>query len=102
MERIENHPSGEESDKSREKETGQPIKRENPSIGLEEDELEVQVEEGSETFRACDGRTIEINGLRKFSKNFQLERPTVKDQNSASEMNDTKDLAHTLRPGSAK
>ena len=100
MDRTEKHPPGEESDKSREKETSQPIKRENPSIDIEEDELEEQVQEESEAFRACDDKTVEINGLRKFSENLRLERPTVKDRNSASETNNTKDLAYRLRPGS--
>ena len=103
MGKLEKLPTGGESDKSRDKNTGQPDKEERPSIEVEEDEFEEEVEEEvedeTESFRACDCKSIEMNGLRKFSKNFQLAKPTVKDQISAREPNDQKDLAYRLKPG---
>ena len=39
-----------------------------------EAEFQEELEDETLPFRACDDRTIETNGLRKFSKNLDLER----------------------------
>ena len=64
-------------------------------------------EDETTPFRACDDRTIEMNGLRKFSKNLDLE----KGKNVAGQLTpvcdgkgggvETKELAVRLKAGRA-
>ena len=56
---------------------GQKNKRD--TAEADEDESQERVEEDATLFRACDDREIELNGLRKFSKNLKFDKPMAED-----------------------
>ena len=74
-------------------------KKEVDTVEAEEDESQERVEEDTTLFRACDDREIEMNGLRKFSKNLKFEKLTAEDMTAVHTTSATKELATRLEAG---
>ena len=72
---------------------------------LTEAEAQKESEDETSQFRACDDRTIETNGLKKFSKNVDLgKRKSVADQlmpvgDGKGPAGETKELAIRVKAG---
>ncbi|KAF6236202.1 hypothetical protein HO173_005831 [Letharia columbiana] len=72
-------------------------KKERHSAKVEEDEFQEELEEETELFRACDDKTIEMNRLRKFSKNFKFDRPRSEDLSPVLARDGTRQLEATSK-----
>ena len=85
--------------KAPDKGTNHGQKKERDAAEAEEDESQERVEEDTTLFRACDDREIEMNRLRKFSKNLKLEKPMAEDMAPVRTTGATKECAIRSKVG---
>ena len=97
MEESKKLPSCGTGTKNSDKGTNHGRKNEQDTAEADEDESQERVEEDTTLFRACDDREIEMNGLRKFSKNIKFDKPMAEDITPVRAIGATRECAIRLK-----